>query len=101
MKIDDWVETTNGIDRITGLVGNNVDLLINQFSTLEQLELWQPRKGELCILWDSTDDINYAIQEYTKKGKHLDGTPCHFTTISSWTYVAPIEFIRILREQDE
>ena len=51
-KVDDWVKTINGIDKITGIHDNNVDLLVNQFSTLEQLEKWEPKTGEWCWFWD-------------------------------------------------
>lgn len=95
---DVWVQTINGLDQITNVDGDNIELFFNQFSTVDQVTLWEPKVGELCIFWDerlNKDDI-FLIGYFAS----IEGTQYKMQQGSRWKNVAPPEFIQTLKGED-
>lgn len=61
-KVGDWVVHNGVIKQVTKAVDGLIDSLDNQVAVImkeESLELWEPKEGEWCIIYD-TDEEPYA-----------------------------------------
>ena len=74
-KAGDWVVHNGVIKQVTKAVDGLIDSLDNQVAVImkeESLELWEPKDGEWCIMYDTDEDPNansITIQRWNNKSK--------------------------------
>ena len=74
-KVGDWVVHNGAIKQVTKAVDGLIDSLDNQVAVImkdESLELWEPKEGEWCIMYDTEEnpDANsVTLQRWNNKSK--------------------------------
>ena len=74
-KVGDWVVHNGVIKQVTKAVDGLIDSLDNQVAVImkdESLELWKPKSGEWCIMYDTDEDPNansVTLQKWHNKCK--------------------------------
>lgn len=74
-KVGDWVVHNGVIKQVTKAVDGLIDSLDNQVAVImkdESLELWEPKEGEWCIMYDMAEDPDansVTLQRWNDKSK--------------------------------
>ena len=74
-KVGDWVVHNGVIKQVTKAVDGLIDSLDNQVAVImkdESLELWEPKEGEWCIMYDMgeyPDANSVTLQRWNNKSK--------------------------------
>ena len=74
-KVGDWVVHNGVIKQVTKAVDGYIDSLDNQVAVImkeESLELWEPKEGEWCIMYDIDEDPDadsVTLQKWDGKKK--------------------------------
>ena len=74
-KVGDWVVHNGVAKRVTKAVDGLIDSLDNQVAVImkeESLELWEPKEGEWCIMYDIDEDPDadsVTLQKWDGKRK--------------------------------
>ena len=74
-KVGDWVVHNGVIKQVTKAVDGLIDSLDNQVAVImkdESLELWEPKDGEWCIMYDTEENPNVTyigLQKWNDKSK--------------------------------
>ena len=74
-KVGDWVVHNGVIKQVTKAVDGLIDSLDNQVAVImkdESLELWEPKEGEWCIMYDIDEDPDadsVTLQKWDGKRK--------------------------------